>query len=86
MPPTVIIGGNHLRKALAERGWSYRRTILELRKVAALAGRKLPGDASMLTQLSRWVNNHQQPDKHRWRSCALWSFARGTEPASPVPY
>jgi hypothetical protein len=58
----VVLGGNTLRAALAERGWSYTRTISELRKLAKLADRRIGSDASMVTMLSRWVCNHVQPD------------------------
>ena len=51
----VVPGGNTLRKTLSARGWSYTRTISELRKAAKLADRRIASDASMITMLSRWV-------------------------------
>jgi transcriptional regulator with XRE-family HTH domain len=53
-------GGNSLREALQERGWSYTRLAAELRRHAG--GLQLPKTESLVTLISRWVNNHQQPD------------------------
>ena len=53
-------GRNSLRAALQERGWSYTRLAAELRRHAA--GSQLPKTESLVTLISRWVNNHQQPD------------------------
>ena len=53
-------GRNLLREALQERGWSYTRLAVELRRHAA--GSQLPKTESLVTLISRWVNNHQQPD------------------------
>jgi hypothetical protein len=50
---------NSLAVALNELGWSYTRLIAELRRHASVA---LPKTESMVTLVSRWVNNHQQPD------------------------
>ena len=50
---------NCLAVVLKELGWSYTRLIAELRRHATVA---LPKTESMVTLLSRWVNNHQQPD------------------------
>ena len=50
---------NCLAAVLKERGWSYTRLIAELRRHASVA---LPKTESMVTLVSRWVNNHQQPD------------------------
>src|SRR5215213_1874095 len=47
---------------LRELGWSYTRLIAELRRQAAVDGIVLPKTESMVTLISRWVNNHQQPD------------------------
>src|SRR4029453_8328364 len=49
-----------LREALQERGRSYTRLAAELRRHAA--GLQLPKTESLVTLISRWVNNHQQPD------------------------
>jgi transcriptional regulator with XRE-family HTH domain len=53
-------GRNSLREALQERGWSYTRLAAELRRHAG--GSTLPKTESLVTLISRWVNNHQQPD------------------------
>jgi len=50
---------NCLAVVLKELGWSYTRLIAELRRHASVA---LPKTESMVTLVSRWVNNHQQPD------------------------
>jgi hypothetical protein len=52
-------GSNTLRAVLNELGWSYSRLAAELRRHASVA---LPKTESMVTLVSRWVNNHQQPD------------------------
>jgi hypothetical protein len=52
-------GSNVLRAVLKELGWSYTRLAAELRRHASVA---LPRTESMVTLISRWVNNHQQPD------------------------
>ena len=53
-------GSNSLRAALQERGWSYTRLAAELRR--HVAGSQLPKTESLVRLISRWVNNHQQPD------------------------
>jgi hypothetical protein len=50
---------NCLAVVLKELGWCYTRLIAELRRHASVA---LPKTESMVTLVSRWVNNHQQPD------------------------
>jgi hypothetical protein len=50
---------NCLAVVLKELGWSYTRLIAELRRHSTIA---LPKTESMVTLISRWVNNHQQPD------------------------
>lgn len=55
-------GINCLAIVLKELGWSYTRLIAELRRQAAGDGIVLPKTESMVTLVSRWVNNHQQPD------------------------
>jgi tetratricopeptide (TPR) repeat protein len=52
-------GINCLAVVLKELGWSYTRLIAELRRHASVA---LPKPESMIALISRWVNNHQQPD------------------------
>jgi hypothetical protein len=53
---------NCLAVVLKELGWSYTRLIAELRRQAAVDGIVLPKTESMVALVSRWVNNHQQPD------------------------
>ena len=53
---------NCLAVVLKELGWSYTRLIAELRRQAALDGIVLPKTESLIPLISRWVNNHQQPD------------------------
>ena len=50
---------NCLANVLKDLGWSYTRLIAELRRHSTIA---LPKTESMVTLISRWVNNHQQPD------------------------
>jgi hypothetical protein len=57
MPAASI---NCLAIVLRELGWSYTRLIAELRRHAGVA---LPKTESMVALVSRWVNNHQQPDE-----------------------
>jgi len=53
---------NCLGAVLKELGWSYSRLIAELRRHAAVDGIVLPKNESLIPLVSRWVNNHQQPD------------------------
>ena len=53
---------NCLAIVLKELGWSYTRLIAELRRQAAIDGVVLPKTESLIPRISRWVNNHQQPD------------------------
>jgi hypothetical protein len=53
---------NCLAVVLKQLGWSYTRLIAELRRQAAIDGIVLPKTESMVALVSRWVNNHQQPD------------------------
>jgi hypothetical protein len=53
---------NCLAVVLKELGWSYARLIAELRRQAAVDGIVLPKTESLIPLISRWVNNHQQPD------------------------
>jgi hypothetical protein len=53
---------NCLAVVLRELGWSYTRLIAELRREAAIDGIVLPKTESLIPLISRWVNNHQQPD------------------------
>jgi hypothetical protein len=57
---------NCLAAVLKELGWSYSKLIAELRRHAAVDGIVLPKNESLIPLVSRWVNNHQQPDEfHR---------------------
>ncbi len=56
------IGSNSLRAVLKELSWSHSKLVAELRRQAAATGAALPKTESLLTLVSRWVNNHQQPD------------------------
>ena len=51
---------NGLRTALRDKGWSYARLAAELRRHAT--GSALPKTESLVALISRWVNDHQQPD------------------------
>jgi hypothetical protein len=53
---------NCLGPVLRELGWSYTKLIAELRRHAAADGVVLPKNESLIPLVSRWVNNHQQPD------------------------
>ncbi len=53
---------NCLAVVLKGLGWSYTKLIAELRRQAAIDGIVLPKTESMVALVSRWVNNHQQPD------------------------
>jgi hypothetical protein len=55
-------GSNTLRAVLKELGWSRTRLVAELRRQAASTGDTLPGTESLIAMVSRWVNNHQQPN------------------------
>ena len=53
---------NCLAVVLKELDWSYSRLIAELRRRAAVDAIVLPKTESLIPLISRWVNNHQQPD------------------------
>jgi hypothetical protein len=53
---------NCLAVVLKELGWSYTKLIAELRRHAAVDGIVLPKTESLIHLISRWVNNHQQPE------------------------
>jgi tetratricopeptide (TPR) repeat protein len=59
MPAASI---NCLAAVLKELGWSYTKLIAELRRHAAVDRIVLPKTESLIHMISRWVNNHQQPD------------------------
>jgi hypothetical protein len=54
---------NCLAVVLKELDWSYTRLIAELRRQAAADAIILPKTESLIPLISRWVNNHQQPDE-----------------------
>jgi hypothetical protein len=54
------IGDNCLRAVLKELGWSRTKLVAEMRRHAG--GVALPKTESLITLVSRWVNNHQQPE------------------------
>jgi hypothetical protein len=54
---------NCLAAVLKELGWSYTKLIAELRRHAAVDRIVLPKTESLIHLISRWVNNHQQPDE-----------------------
>jgi hypothetical protein len=53
---------NCLAVVLKELDRSYTRLIAELRRQAATDAIVLPKTESLIPRVSRWVNNHQQPD------------------------
>jgi hypothetical protein len=59
MPAASI---NCLAVVLKELRWSYTKLIAELRRHAAVDTIVLPKTESLIPLISRWVNNHQQPD------------------------
>jgi len=59
MPATSV---NCLAVVLKELDWSYTKFIAELRRHAAVDRIVLPKTESLIHLISRWVNNHQQPD------------------------
>jgi hypothetical protein len=70
---------NFLAVVLKEPGWSYTRLIAELRRHARVA---LPKTENMVTLVSRWVNNHQQPDDF-YVTCSVGRPA-GLAPSCPA--
>jgi hypothetical protein len=52
---------NTLAVVLKELDWSQTRLVAELHRQAAREGKKLPKMASLVSLISRWMNNHQQP-------------------------
>jgi len=55
-------GGSNLRAMLQAKRWSYSRLAVELRRRAERDGVTLPKHESLVTLITRWVNNRQQPD------------------------
>jgi hypothetical protein len=54
---------NAVGAALRERGWSHSRLMAELRQEARQEGVTLPDTPSIAAKISRWVNNHRQPNE-----------------------
>ncbi len=74
MAASVQTTTNALWAVLKELGWSHTQLVAALRREAIRQGVTLPTTQSLLTLISRWVNNHQQPnDFYR----ALLSSATG---------
>jgi transcriptional regulator with XRE-family HTH domain len=62
-----------LRAARATRGWSQSKAAQELAGLAAARGIPVAAPVSLKTQLSRWENQHAQPEEHyRDLLCALY--------------
>ena len=54
---------NTLAVVLRKLGWSQTRLVAELRREAGRQGVKLVKTESLITLVSRWLNNHQQPNE-----------------------
>src|SRR6266511_4298798 len=54
---------NALGSALKNLGWSHSRLMAELRREARQEGVTLPTTPSLAATISRWVNNHRQPNE-----------------------
>jgi hypothetical protein len=54
---------NAIGSALKDLAWSHSRLMAELRREARLEGVTLPATPSLAASLSRWVNNHRQPNE-----------------------
>jgi tetratricopeptide (TPR) repeat protein len=62
----VVAAGSisaRLRAALAEQGWSYTRLIAAMRRTAAVDRETLPKTESLVTTISRWLNDHERPNE-----------------------
>jgi hypothetical protein len=61
----VVAGsiGARLRAALEEKRWSYTRLIAGMRRVAAVDRETLPKTESLVTTISRWLNDHERPNE-----------------------
>jgi hypothetical protein len=46
---------------MTEQGSSYSKLIAAMRRVAEVEGESLPETRSLVTTLSRWFNDHEQP-------------------------
>src|SRR6266571_4037007 len=54
---------NTLAVVLKELDWSQMQLVAALRREAARQRVTLPRTQSLVTLISRWVNNHQQPNE-----------------------
>jgi hypothetical protein len=54
---------NAIGAALRDLGWSHSRLMAELRQQARQEGVTLPTTPSLAASISRWVNNHRQPNE-----------------------
>jgi transcriptional regulator with XRE-family HTH domain len=77
-----------LRAARVARGWSQSRAADELASVASARGVAVAAPLSLKTQLSRWENQHAQPDEHyRVLLCELYESTESelglSEPSGP---
>jgi transcriptional regulator with XRE-family HTH domain len=50
-----------LKAERERRGWSQRRLVRELRKVATREGEALPDTEALVSMISRWENGHRNP-------------------------
>ena len=77
-----------LRAARVARGWSQSRAAEELASVASARGVAVAAPLSLKTQLSRWENQHAQPEEHyRGLLCELYESTESelglSEPSGP---
>jgi hypothetical protein len=54
---------NAIGAALRDLGWSHARLMTELRRVARQEGVTLPDTPGLAPTVSRWINNHRQPNE-----------------------
>jgi hypothetical protein len=54
---------NAVGAALRDLGWSHSRLMAELRQQARQAGVTLPDTPGLAPTVSRWINNHRQPNE-----------------------
>jgi transcriptional regulator with XRE-family HTH domain len=77
-----------LRAARVARGWSQSRAAEELASAASARGVAVAAPLSLKTQLSRWENQHAQPEEHyRGLLCELYESTESelglSEPSGP---
>ena len=54
---------NAIGAALRDLGWSHSQLMAELRREARQEGVTLPDTPGLAPTVSRWVNNHRQPNE-----------------------